>query len=124
MSQKIKKMLAASAMCISTAMLVPQQIPAAVRMESEWLEELPAAQDLEQQSESNQDVILPDDSEELNSSVRTKGQQILPAPDTVNTVKITYNSVTLNWSEVAHAVGYQIEYTSNGTDYTVAGKTT
>ena len=36
---------------------------------------------------------------------------------------MTYQAVTLSWSAVEGAVKYQIEYSTDGADYTVAGKT-
>ncbi len=47
---------------------------------------------------------------------------ILPAPGTIHVAKTTYNSVTLNWGEVAGAMDYQVEYSIDGKDYTVAGR--
>ncbi len=66
----------------------------------------------------------------LDSRLREEGKtlrqarpdSILPAPEQLTATKIAYNVVTLTWSAVADAAGYQIEYSVDGQTYTVAGK--
>ncbi len=54
---------------------------------------------------------------------QTQGNTILQAPETLEAAAVTYQSVTLTWSEVAGAAGYQVEYTLDGTEYQVLKKT-
>lgn len=65
-----------------------------------------------------------DDFRETSQYVRTKEEAALPAPETVTQEKISYNSVTVNWSSVENAAGYQISYMPENGDDTVAGTTT
>ena len=55
---------------------------------------------------------------------KAAGSSILPAPEQLSAVKTAYNAVTLGWSGVEGAAGYQIEYSTDGNDYKIAGKTT
>lgn len=48
---------------------------------------------------------------------------ILAAPGTLEVTKTTYQSVTLSWSEVSGASGYQVESTTDGENYKVLKKT-
>lgn len=60
---------------------------------------------------------------EFTGGVRAKEAAQMPAPETVAQQKLTYNSVTLGWTSVKDAAGYQVEYSVDGANYTVAGKT-
>lgn len=79
-----------------------------------------------------QESRMPDESSSSYLSVlseetslkKSNGNSILSAPEQLEVVKTAYNAVTLSWSGVEGAAGYQIEYSLDGKDYTVAGKTT
>lgn len=115
---KYRKLLAAGAVYVSAAIFMTQQIPAAVNQRQPVQQEK-----LKQRYQRKTDVTLADDAEEISDYVKEKQDVILAAPDTAEASQITYNSVTLVWSEVEGAAGYQIEYSSDGTNYTVAGHT-
>ena len=57
------------------------------------------------------------------AKLRAKERVGLPAPETITQEKITYNSVTIGWSAVEGAAGYQIEYAAGEGAFTVAGTT-
>lgn len=118
MSQKLKKLLAASAACISISMLAAQQAPAAAIQYN--------AQDTVQQEEvPDKDTAQPpaeNSLEETTGYVRAK-DTLLPAPETVVPEKVTYQSVTLSWSGVEGAAGYQVEYAEGEGSFQVAGTT-
>lgn len=136
MSYKTKRILAAimiSIECIAAIVSIPQQIPAAAIVSPAGIEQI---QNTGQTPQNDAVPYRPvrvqptsedadDPSEEL--SIKTTGQKtesnILPAPETLEPAKVTYQAVTLSWSAVQGAARYQIEYTTNGTDYTLAGKT-
>ncbi len=59
--------------------------------------------------------------EENLAKILAKKSSTLPAPLTVKAEKTAYNAVTLSWDEVEGAAGYQIEYTKDAQNYTVAG---
>lgn len=56
-------------------------------------------------------------------SLRAKERVGLPAPDVLTQDKISYHTITLGWSAVEGAAGYQIEYAYGEGDFTVAGTT-
>ena len=57
------------------------------------------------------------------ASLRAKERVGLPAPAMITQEKIDYHSVTLGWSAVEGAAGYQVEYASGENEFTVAGTT-
>lgn len=109
MSQKIKKLFVLSAAFISISMVVTLQVRAAeMHMDQEQLTELTDSKYAGGQ--------LPGENSEKKSTA-------LPAPETVTQEKIAYNSVTLGWSAVEGAVGYQIEYAQKEGGFQTAGTT-
>ena len=107
MSYKVKNLFAATVIffCISAA--GTRQISAAATM---------------QQTKELQQEIAPE-KEEPSLHMRAKDSGILPAPETLVQEKTTYQSVTLGWSAVPGATGYQVEYGQKDGDFTVAGMT-
>lgn len=107
MSYKVKNLFAATVIffCISAA--GTRQISAAATM---------------QQTKELQQEIVPE-KEEPSLHMRAKDSGILPAPETLVQEKTTYQSVTLGWSAVPGATGYQVEYGQKDGDFTVAGMT-
>lgn len=57
------------------------------------------------------------------ASLRAKERVGLPAPDVITQEKISYQSVTLSWSAVDGAAGYQIEYAYGEGDFIIAQTT-
>lgn len=109
MSQKIKKLFVLSAAFISISMVAALQVRAAeTHMDPEQLMELTDSKYAGGQ--------LPGENSEKKSTA-------LPAPETVTQEKIAYNSVTLGWSAVEGAVGYQIEYAQKEGGFQTAGTT-
>ena len=102
MSQIIKRLFVVSAVCMSLSVGFTQKVSAAVRTSMDDIQEM----------------------EELSGYVRTGKTADLPAPDAVTQEKITYNSVTLKWSSVQNAYGYQVSYAKKDEgEYIVAGTT-
>ncbi|KAI4451878.1 hypothetical protein C823_006438 [Eubacterium plexicaudatum ASF492] len=104
MSGKINKLCAAAAICIGMFIGGAHRIPAA---------EIPHGDDIRSVKE-------------VTDTART-GQEntaVPAAPEKVAQEKVTYNSVTLNWSSVEGAFGYQISYVQKDGADTVAGTTT
>lgn len=109
MSQKIKKLFVLSAAFISISMVVTLQVRAAeMHMDQEQLTELTDSKYAGGQ--------LPGENSEKESTA-------LPAPEAVKQEKIDYHSVTLGWSAVEGAVGYQIEYAQKEGGFQTAGTT-
>ena len=161
MSQKIKKLFAVSAACISICMVITQQAQAAgmlrvddahsadavyqadgmypvdvihqtddmyleENMYQEQMMELQSSTNAGRQMEnenSETENVQENGMEEVVSHVRAKESAALPAPETVTQEKISYNSVTLGWSAVEGAAGYQIEYAEKEGSFQAAGTT-
>ena len=110
MSDRIKRTLAAAFLCFGGILAVPNK---AVQADAghRYL--------AERQVESNDNG----QDRKVAAAVSAKSSEILPAPANIEAAAVTYHSVTLHWDGVSEAVGYQVEYSVNGSDYTVAGKT-
>lgn len=110
MSDRIKRTLAAAFLCFGGILAVPNK---AVQADAghRYL--------AERQVESNDNG----QDRKVAAAVSAKSSEILTAPANIEAAAVTYHSVTLHWDGVSEAVGYQVEYSVNGSDYTVAGKT-
>lgn len=106
MSYKGKKLFAATVIFFCISVAGTRQVSAAAPQQAN-------AQRQEQTPEK----------EDASLRMRAKESGILPAPETLVQEKITYQSVTLGWSAVQGAAGYQIEYGQKEGDFTVAGTT-
>ncbi len=152
MSYKTKRILAAVIISIECLMSMPQQISAAAAVSPGALEQIyirkkaagtgnqpvkapaenpakapaedPAKAPAENPAKAPAEnpAKAPAENPAESAGKKTQGS-ILPAPETLEPAKVTYQAVTLSWSTVEGAVKYQIEYSTDGADYTVAGKT-
>lgn len=86
------------------------------------LQQLPAAGD----SQENMDIPQEEAGNSTQARIYAKTSSQLPAPKTLQVQALGYNTVTLAWSAVDGAAGYQIEYASDaahaGTAQDMAGK--
>ena len=128
-----KKRAAISAICISIAMLTAQQVPAAALLQEPGLsrdsmaktpeavtQQLPAAESSQILQNSTQQLPAAGDSQEnmdipqeeagnsTQARIHAKTSSQLPAPKTLQVQALGYNTVTLAWSAVDGAAGYQI----------------
>ena len=69
------------------------------------------------------DTVEKKDTAKNKEKTSTDEKVILAAPQTVEAIKVTYQSVTLSWAEVKDAAGYQVESTTDGINYKVLKKT-
>lgn len=106
MSKIIKRMFAVSAVCMSISISGMYQILAADLLHGENIQQIPAQQ-----------------AEQMPDAARAGEHAGLAAPAAVTEEKATYNSVTLHWSSVEGAFGYQISYAQKDGTFTVAGTT-
>ena len=73
------------------------------------LQQLPAAGD----SQENMDIPQEEAGNSTQARIHAKTSSQLPAPKTLQVQALGYNTVTLAWSAVDGAAGYQIEYASD-----------
>lgn len=134
MSEQFKKALISASLCMS-GFILSQTILVKAEAETNQpyiIEEMQEAQQGQLQADALQiKKILPDSlkkdigktAESADKANKKDEKSILAAPETLEVIKSTYQSVTLSWSEVAGASGYQIEAATDGTNYAVRKKT-
>ncbi len=128
MSKQFKKALVSVSLCLSGFILC-QAMPAQAKMEegqfcqleAENIQETGIVKDTSSNETSEQTKTAKPAKKE-NKPDKKDDKAILPAPQTLETTKTAYQSVTLSWSEVAGAAGYQVEVSTDGTSYRVLKK--
>lgn len=119
------KLLAAASVYLSISMAMIQQVPAAVlvqegmKLQEQEAERWDGKRNRQEQEAALWDGVGTGDGQE--GHLLAKQAAILPAPDEAKVEKTAYNSVTLSWAGVEGAEKYQVEYTSDGSKFTVAG---
>ncbi|MDE7312809.1 MAG: Ig-like domain-containing protein [Eubacterium sp.] len=120
MSNKIKNLAVVSVVWIWMSAAFTQQVPAAMEQERLAGSSMETADVLQLPEDADSQ---PEDLQELTAGVRAKENTRLPAPEKVTQEKLAYNLVTLGWTGVEGAAGYQVEYAAGEGSYTVAGTT-